>query len=53
MANDELNSLLEKINLYKKIYNDNDIEKNIYFELIRDTITQIDSLIRNEGLKHG
>ncbi|MDU6246468.1 MAG: hypothetical protein E6618_09430 [Staphylococcus warneri] len=53
MANDELNSLLEKINLYKKIYNDNDIEKNIYFELIRDKITQIDSLIRNEGLKHG
>lgn len=53
MANDELNSLLEKIKLYEKIYENSDIENNIRFDNIRDKITQIDSLIKNEGLKHG
>lgn len=53
MANNELNSLIDKIELYEKIYGNRDIEKNIRFDDIRDKVTQIDSLIRNEGLKHG
>lgn len=53
MANDEIDLLLDKIELYKKIYGNNDIENNIRFDDIRDKVTQIDSLIRNEGLKHG
>lgn len=53
MANNELDSLLDKIRLYEKIYGNRDIENNIRFDDIRDKVTQIDSLIRNEGLKHG
>lgn len=52
-ANDELDSLLEKIKLYEKIYGNSDVENNIRFDNIRDKIAQIDSLIKNEGLKHG